>query len=561
MEGLCRFLGSRALLVCAGLACGVTGQAQGLLYDLDGDGQYDRLGVSVAPAGDVDNDGYPDFVVGASEDFNPFVAGPGYARVYSGIDGTTLHTFVGAGVTSKFGHAVAGVGDIDQDGYDDIIVGAPEDNTSGPAAGLARVFSGQSGAVLHTILGAYGGDNCGSSVAGIGDVNGDSIPDFAVGSRGSDLNGPSSGVVHIHSGLSGLVLHQIPGAAASHRLGSAMDDVGDVDGDGVGDLVVGSFFGGVSLFSGVDGSVIHAIPSPSSDDIFGWSVAGLGDVTGDGVPDFFVGATQDSVFQLGPGYAQVFDGATGGLIRTIAGTVNGERFGYSVSSAGDFDGDGITDLLVGADQKTTSARGYATVYSGFDGSPMHTFQGEADNAHFGFSVAFLGDLNGDQKPEVAVGQPGDSNTGLSSGSVQVFVGEVAGCGSIANYCTSLPNSSGGAAVISFIGTNSIAANDLILLVTGAAPGQPSLFYYGAAPLQVPFGNGIRCIGGRVFRLPVVFTDLSGTVAWALDNTAPPGSEGQVTAGSTWYFQNWFRDPAGGGAQVNTSDGLRVPFCP
>ncbi len=561
MEGLYRILEGAVLLGGAGLLLGTTAGAQTPLYDINGDAQYDRLGVSLAQVGDVNNDGSPDVAMGATEDFLPFVSGPGYVKVISGADGSVLHHLVGVAPAGEFGYAVAGVGDIDQDGHDDVIVGAPEDDTNGSGSGTARIYSGASGSQFRIVQGDTTSFKCGTSVEGVGDVDGDSIPDYAVGSRGAGLNGQNSGVVRIYSGLSGFLLSEMIGVETGDRLGASMDNVGDVDGDGIDDLLVGSYYGGVYLYSGVDGSLIRDLPSSSDDDFYGWDVAGAGDVSGDGVPDFLIGAHQDSVFTSLPGYVDVVNGATGASIRTLSGTVDGERFGISVSSAGDFDGDGVPDFLVGADQNSGNAVGYAQVYSGFDGALLQTYVGSGDDAHLGLCVEGLGDINGNQKPDIAVGQPGDDVTGLAAGSVQIYEGDPTSCGQITNYCTSLPNSTGGPAFIFHTGSSSIASNDLILLVMGAAPNQSCLFFYGANPIQVPFGNGIRCVGGKVYRLPVVSTGPAGTTAWAFDNTNPSEPGGQVTPGSTWYFQNWFRDPAAGGSQHNLSDGLRVPFCP
>ena len=561
MEGLYRNLEGAVLLGSAGLLLSTAAGAQSPLYDINGDAQYDRLGVSLAQVGDVNDDGFPDVAMGATEDFLPFVSGPGYVKVISGADGSLLHQLVGPVAAGEFGYSVAGIGDVNGDDHDDLIVGAPEDDTNGSGSGTARIFSGQTGAQIRLIQGDTTSFKCGSSVAGLGDVNGDSIPDYAVGSRGAGLNGQNSGVARIYSGMTGALLSEMVGVESGDRLGASMDNAGDVDGDTVDDLLVGSYYGGAYAFSGATGALIRALPSPSDDDFYGWDVAGVGDVTGDGVPDFLIGAHQDSVFQSLPGYAEVISGGTGASFLTMSGTVDGERFGIAVASAGDFDGDGFPDYLIGADQNSGTAAGYARVYSGFDGSPLQTYLGSGDDAHMGLAVAGLGDINGNQKVDIAVAQPGDSVTGLSAGSVQIYEGQPASCGQITNYCTSLPNSTGGPAFIFHAGSSGIVDNDLILLVMGAAPNQSSLFFYGPNPIQVPFGNGIRCVGGKVYRLPVVTTAPAGTAAWAFDNTNPPEPGGLVTPGSTWYFQNWFRDPAAGGSQHNLSDGLRVPFCP
>ncbi|MBL8862803.1 MAG: zinc-dependent metalloprotease [Planctomycetes bacterium] len=129
----------------------------------------------------------------------------------------------------------------------------------------------------------------------------------------------------------------------------------------------------------------------------------------------------------------------------------------------------------------------------------------------------------------------------------------------ASYCTSTVNSSGGAAQISASGSSSVAANDLLLSAAPVPANSTGLFYCGPSQTQVPFGNGLRCVGGPTFRLGLVAA-AGGGLARAVDNTLPPAA-GQLVAGSTWNFQAWFRDAAGGGANFNLSNGLRIPFGP
>lgn len=132
--------------------------------------------------------------------------------------------------------------------------------------------------------------------------------------------------------------------------------------------------------------------------------------------------------------------------------------------------------------------------------------------------------------------------------------------SVTNYCVTSPNSAGPGAIMGFSGSTSIAANDLGLFSSGCPVGQNGLFYYGATQGQVAFGNGFRCITGQVFRLPVLQVDGFGIATQSIDyNNLPVG--GDITAGSIWNFQFWFRDPPGGGAFFNLSDGLEAHFCP
>lgn len=134
-----------------------------------------------------------------------------------------------------------------------------------------------------------------------------------------------------------------------------------------------------------------------------------------------------------------------------------------------------------------------------------------------------------------------------------------GC-ELSTYCVTSPNSNGSGALIGSTGTASVAANDLVLTVTGAAVNKPGIFFYGSNQVQIPFGNGFRCAGGTTIRLPVIGTNASGNASFPLDSTDPPGPGGTIHSGETWNFQFWYRDPLAGGAAYNLSDALHVVFC-
>jgi hypothetical protein len=126
------------------------------------------------------------------------------------------------------------------------------------------------------------------------------------------------------------------------------------------------------------------------------------------------------------------------------------------------------------------------------------------------------------------------------------------------YCTAAPNSVGAGADISVTGSTSVAANDLVLQAD-PVPNQPAIFFFGPNQIELPFGNGYRCVGGAVKRLPVVFGG-GNAIVHSMDNTQAPAA-GSVIPGSTWNFQAWYRDPIAGGSNFNLSDAIRVDFCP
>ncbi len=167
-------------------------------YIFTGGAAGDNFGFSVASAGDVNNDGFDDLIVGASwNDAGGNNAGRAY--VFSGQTGDTLHIFTGEAEFDLFGASVASAGDVDNDGFDDLIVGAYSNDAAGSSAGRAYVFSGQGGNTLYTFTGEASGDFLGWSVASAGDVNNDSFDDLIVGAFWNDAGGTDAGRAYVFS--------------------------------------------------------------------------------------------------------------------------------------------------------------------------------------------------------------------------------------------------------------------------------------------------------------------------------------------------------------------------
>jgi hypothetical protein len=132
--------------------------------------------------------------------------------------------------------------------------------------------------------------------------------------------------------------------------------------------------------------------------------------------------------------------------------------------------------------------------------------------------------------------------------------------SAANFCVAAPNSTGAGALIGWSGSLSINANNFALTSAQLPPNSAHVYYFGTQPIQVPFGNGFRCAGGATVRLnPPLAASPTGTSSRTVDLASPP-VVGNIAHGSTVHFQCWYRNPAGGGAGFNLSDGLSVTFC-
>lgn len=420
-----RFIAS-ALLVCALLA---PARAQfTLAYTVYGSNGAKYLGSAVAGAGDVNGDGRDDLIVGAP-DSAPNGNGSGLARVYSGMNGALLYEVQGLQAGHALGDSVAKVGDLDGDGIADLAAGMPGHSMTGTFAGACRFFSGSDGSVIRTVHGGMGGLRIGSTVRPMGDVDGDGIDDVLVGGTGDPSSG---GRAMVFSGADGSVLLSKSGPNGE-LWGYSMDGVGDLSGDGVPDFVVGvprfsgstGFNCGAALvFSGSDGALLMTLEGESNNDELGTSVANAGDVDGDGLNDIIAGAWLDDLNGLTPdaGSATVFSGADGSILYKFWGDAANDEFGRAVASAGDVNADGYADMIVGAPNDDVFGRcGSATVFSGFDGSVLGFFIGDNVNDEFGRAVASAGDVNGDGTDDVIVGAEEDDNFGNATGSARVFL--------------------------------------------------------------------------------------------------------------------------------------------
>ncbi len=303
-----------------------------------------HFGCSVSGTGDVNGDGYPDVLVGAE------CGGPnfdGAAYIFNGQTGGCLDTLVPPEVQAPqcFGWSVSGAGDANNDGYADVIVGAPDGPFSPTSPGKAYIFSGHTGDCLDTLVSPNQScDNYfGRSVSGIGDVDGDGHGDVVVGAPGEYYD---AGRAYVFAGQTGDTLYSLTSPNPQHGgFGYAVSEAADVDGNGVPDLVIGAG-GEAYVFSGDDGALLHILQAPPNQIAFGWCVSAAGDVNDDGYDDVVVG----DPFAEGAGRAYVFGGQTGTLLWTLD-SPNPKEFGYfacSVSGSGNVDSTGLQRVVVGA---------------------------------------------------------------------------------------------------------------------------------------------------------------------------------------------------------------------
>ncbi|HEV2748376.1 MAG TPA: integrin alpha, partial [Allosphingosinicella sp.] len=408
---------------------------------IQGDVAGDKAGWSVSEAGDVNGDGIGDFILGAID-----AGSSGKAYVIFGKQGglsnidlaNPLAADAGFAITGdaagdKVGFSVSGGGDYNGDGFDDLVVGAAEADSStsdygevyvvfGKASGFATVDLGGAdpGNDFIRVTGDNEGDKLGTSVSFAGDVNADGRDDLVLGAPFSDADTYNGGAAYV-------IFGQAEGNETDRNLGTA--------------LAAG------------DGFVI-AESSPGSYDQFGGSVSGAGDLNGDGFDDFIVGAFQADFTDSDRGAAYVFFGAAnpaGVTMLTIRGDASGDLLGKSVSGAGDVNGDGFGDLIVGAyggDDGGTGAGEAYVIFGKASGwtnpidlsAPLAAadgFQiiGSIADDRLSSGVSSAGDVNGDGFDDVIVGAVFHDNgepdfDDRDSGAAYVIFGKADGFGTI-----------------------------------------------------------------------------------------------------------------------------------
>jgi FG-GAP-like repeat/FG-GAP repeat len=409
-------------LAAGALAVGATGAAVAaptdptFVHTWRGDQAGERFGFAVSELTDVDGDGVREAIVGAP--FHRDSAGriTGHTDVLSGRTGRLIYRFEGE-PEDRHGYAMADAGDVNADGVADIVVGATGVSVLScmnvPRAGRIYVYSGADGSLLLRVDGEAAGDQFGGAVAPAGDVDRDGRADVLVGAPCHDgRRGVDSGRGYVVSGRTGAVLRTHDGRAAGDGFGWGTGGLGDITGDRNADYVIGAKDAGPGdrglayVYDGKHGRLVRTLAGDARSADFGWFfVASAGDVDGDGRNDVYVGdfCAEDPAGDCSTplGQAYVFSGRNGSLLHLFRGEQPGDGAGPG-RSAGDVDGDGRADVVVGLYASSAAAPfgGRVIVYSGRTGAKLFDYASPNENETLGYDAVGLGDVNGDGRVEL-----------------------------------------------------------------------------------------------------------------------------------------------------------------
>ena len=562
------------------LFASITGlaMAQAPLFDIPGQANQ-QLGHGMSPIADMDGDGRPDLVVGAIK-ANGLQPGSGIVRVVSSKTGGTLLTLLGEKTGDDFGWSVLGIPDQNGDGKPEIVVGAPLwDGTSTTSNGKLYVFSGANGSLMLSLSGNAAGDRFGWRVCSAGDVNGDGKLDFATGAPGhSPGANPKGGGVFVYSGATLGLIRSYGGLGTSEELGTSVDALGDVNGDGFPDLIAGApeldtgagvNAGAVRILSGAaSNAFLFQMLGTSANQKLGSVVCGVPDVNLDGKPEYAIGEPDFTNAFTFAGRTRVFSGASNALIRTFTGTGQQDFLGNSIAGVKDFDLDGRGDIVVGSfgyDNGPAAFAGRVDVFSVQTGASLASWTGNATFEGMGTRVASAGDLNGDGATDVMGSSPTGSTYASAGGYVSMFLGNAP---APTAYCTPKVNSQGCTPYILTTGTLTMSLGvGMGVTAANVIPGQNGMMIWSLTSASTPFFGGTLCLGGAINRTAVQSAvNIGGTNpcqgAYQFLVDQPFMTSEGLSAGMNFFLQFWSRDNGFSAPNnVGLTGGIRAKIVP
>ncbi len=425
----------------------------------------DYAGLALAAGGDLDGDGRDDLVVGAYGAAGGGMSWPGRAYVVTGsVTGTHALGDADGALWGEYdgnytAATVAILDDQDGDGDDELLVGAPyadEQNgpgriyyVEGPATGDRAIAGAETAHFEGTDTDGF----CGGALATVGDQDGDGRRDVLIGAQNEDGGGTNAGRVYVVADPGSAygpadALAEIGGTADATYLGWSVAGAGDLDGDGTDDLVIGAPYvnvqrGAVYIFSGgvrgkMDTSDAEAVlTGEKPDDYAGYAVAGVGDTDGDGLAEVLIGAPYEDTGDSGAGSAFLFRGpvlssSMSAADAQVVGTTASNQWGKALAALGDLDGDGFDDIAVASpywpsyEYGLVNAGGTSILRGPLGGAVLATsgevvIVAERSGDQAGSTLA-VGDLDGDGGNDLVLGAPYEQSNGSTSGAAYVLFG-------------------------------------------------------------------------------------------------------------------------------------------
>ncbi len=434
-----------ALVLAISLFAASPARASDVTCDTGGD----QAGWSIAAGRDFDGDGVLDIAMGAPCARVNGESNVGRVFVHSGASGRRIMTLSGTTMGQKFGGAIDFVDDISGDGHADLVVGSLSWNIDEVGdmkldAGKVDVYDRERNLLL-SIEGAYGSGNFGEAVAGLGDIDGDTVPDLLVGAGGDRAfgGGDRLGAAYVLSGDDGSLIDMSLGDLKFDRWGAVVSSIADIDGDDIEDLLISSnsadlFIeegvvednnGLVRVLSGADLSTVLFTMHGSFEDKLGRASTATGDLDGDDREDIAVGAPGVTVGSAGNGgNVRLYSTNDNSLLRTLTEPQPqvGAKFGSSLAAVASVNGDAIPDIVAGApfaEVNGIAGTGRVHMFSASNGNDLWTVSGSLPGARIGHCAVAVGDWNGDSTEDVAVSGPGDAfRARRGSGTVRVLSG-------------------------------------------------------------------------------------------------------------------------------------------
>lgn len=378
---------------------------------------------------DVNGDGFEDLLVGAPGGKGDGEARSGRAYLYSGEDLFDLALFQGEQEGDWFGYALCLI-DADADGCPDPIIAAPgHDRALGRDVGRIYAFSGADGSLLYHVDPDDPIDRFGASLNPLDDLTGDGIQDLMVGSAG-----PSFSKTYIIDGAEGVILYALANDGSRHAQAHPVVSVKDRNRDGIPELAMGAsdaFSSAILLFSGRDGGLLERRTLGESIQGFGYTLCGPLEAHLTGYPRLVAGGNPfRNRGDERAGFVGFYSLAPRGVLRCMRGKDGGDRFGTVVKIGGDANGDGRADLLVGCPFMAGPAgerAGAVYLYSDLGGAPDLVLEGETLGSRFGESLSTIDDIDGDGRADFLIGAPGFThNNAQDAGRLYIFSSSLGG---------------------------------------------------------------------------------------------------------------------------------------